>query len=99
MPGQLWPVNPAGVRNVEKLFCVNERLTTFLKTPRGARGVVAIGATTVGRIRAMYDDVVTKVRRTRQPPRKLYERPLRAAKRGALAPVEMRSTAVCPFAD
>src|SRR5438067_9617432 len=76
MPGQLWPVNPAGVRNVEKLFCVNERLTTFLKTTRGACGVVAIGATNVGRIRAVYDDVVTNARRTRQPARKMYERPL-----------------------
>ena len=60
MPGQLWPVNPIGLRNVEKLFCVNERLTTFLKTPRGACAVVAVGATNVGRIRAVYDDVVTK---------------------------------------
>src|SRR5205807_2231526 len=56
MPGQLRPVNPIGLRNVEKLFCVNERLTTFLKTPRGACAVVAVGATNVGRIRAVYDD-------------------------------------------
>ena len=98
MPGQLWPVNPAGVRNVEKLFCVNERLTTFLKTPRGACGVVAIGATNVGRIRAMYDDVVTNARRTRQPARKLYERPLRVEKGGELAVFEMGSTVVVLFA-
>src|SRR5207245_9441809 len=84
MAGQLWPVNPAGVRNVEKLFCVNERLTTFLKTPRGACGVVAIGATNVGRIRAMYDDVVTNARRTRPPARTLYERPRRVEKGGEL---------------
>jgi len=98
MPGQLWPVNPAGVRNVEKLFCVNERLTTFLKTPRGACGVVAIGATNVGRIRAVYDDVVTNARRTRQPERKIYERPLRLEKGGELAVFEMGSTVVVLFA-
>src|SRR5437588_332326 len=76
MPGQLWPVNPVGVRNVEKLFCVNERLTTFLKTARGACAVVAVGATNVGRIRAVYDDVVTNARRTRKQARKLYDQPV-----------------------
>src|ERR1041384_7166998 len=85
MPGQLWPVNPVGVRNVEKLFCVNERLTTFLKTPRGACGVVAVGATNVGRIRAVYDDVVTNATRTRAVQRKLYEKPVQVEKGGELA--------------
>src|SRR5438128_8390787 len=80
MPGQLWPVNPIGLRNVEKLFCVNERLTTFLKTPRGACGVVAIGATNLGRIRAVYDELVTNARRTRQPERKTYRPPLHMEK-------------------
>jgi phosphatidylserine decarboxylase len=98
MPGQLWPVNPTGIRNVEKLFCVNERLTTFLKTPRGACAVVAVGATNVGRIRAVYDDVVTNARRTRQPERKLYERSLRVEKGGELAVFEMGSTVVVLFA-
>src|SRR3954467_1837289 len=98
MPGQLWPVNPVGVRNVEKLFCVNERLTTFLKTPRGACGVVAVGATNVGRIRALYDDVVTNVRRTRRPERKLYERGRPIAKGAELAVFEMGSTVVLLFA-
>src|SRR5438552_11830412 len=98
MPGQLWPVNPTGIRNVDKLFCVNERLTTFLKTPRGACAVVAVGATNVGRIRAVYDDVVTNARRTRQPERKLYERSLRVEKGGELAVFEMGSTVVLLFA-
>jgi phosphatidylserine decarboxylase len=99
MPGQLWPVNPVGVRNVEKLFCVNERLTTFLETPRGACAVVAVGATNVGRIRAVYDDVVTNVRRTRKPARKLYEKPVRVEKGGELAIFEMGSTVVVLFAQ
>ena len=59
-------MNAVGVRNVDRLFCVNERLTTFLRTPRGPCGVVAVGATNVGRIRAVYDDVVTNARRTRK---------------------------------
>lgn len=98
MPGQLWPVNPVGVRNVEKLFCVNERLTTFLKTARGPCAVVAVGATNVGRIRALYDDVVTNARRTRKPARKLYEKPARIEKGGELAVFEMGSTVVALFA-
>ncbi|HWT84204.1 MAG TPA: archaetidylserine decarboxylase [Myxococcales bacterium] len=98
MPGQLWPVNPLGLRNVEKLFCVNERLTTFLKTLRGPCGVVAVGATNVGRIRALYDDVVTNARRTRQPARKIYERPIPVEKGGELAVFEMGSTVVVLFA-
>lgn len=98
MPGQLWPVNPVGVRNVEKLFCVNERLTTFLKTTRGACAVVAVGATNVGRIRAVYDDVVTNARRTRKPERKLYAQPVRVEKGGELAIFEMGSTVVILFA-
>jgi len=98
MPGQLWPVNPLGLRNVEKLFCVNERLTTFLATARGPCGVVAVGATNVGRIRALYDDVVTNVRRTRQAARKTYEKPIPVAKGGELAVFEMGSTVVVLFA-
>ena len=85
------------VRNVEKLFCVNERLTTFLKTPRGDCGVVAVGATNVGRIRAVYDDVVTNARRTRQPERKMYPVPKRVEKGGELAIFEMGSTVVLLF--
>jgi len=98
MPGQLWPVNPIGVRNVEKLFCVNERLTTFLRTPRGECAVVAVGATNVGRIRAVYDDVVTNVRRDRKPERKIYQKPVQVEKGGELAIFEMGSTVVLLFA-
>ncbi len=97
MPGQLWPVNPVGVRNVEKLFCINERLTTFLETPRGPCAVVAVGATNVGRIRAVYDDVVTNAKRTRKPERKIYEQPVHVEKGGELAIFEMGSTVVVLF--
>jgi phosphatidylserine decarboxylase len=97
VPGQLWPVNPFGVRNVEKLFCINERLTTFLKTSRGPCGVVAVGATAVGRIRAVYDDVVTNAKRTRKEERKLYDKPIPVEKGGELAIFEMGSTVVLLF--
>jgi phosphatidylserine decarboxylase len=98
VPGTLWPVNSIGVRNVDRLFCVNERLTTFLETPRGRCAVVAVGAMNVGRIRAVYDDVVTNARRTRAVQRKEYEKPIPVEKGGELAIFEMGSTVVAVFA-
>ena len=98
VPGNLWPVNAIGVRNVEKLFCVNERLTTFVETARGVCAVVAVGATCVGRIRAVYDDVVTNVKRTRRAERREYEQPIPVDKAGELAIFEMGSTVVLLFA-
>jgi phosphatidylserine decarboxylase len=98
VPGTLWPVNAVGVRNVDRLFCVNERVTTFLETPRGPCAVVAVGAMNVGRIRAVYDDVVTNARRTRAVQRKIYEKPIPVEKGGELAIFEMGSTVVIVFA-
>jgi len=97
VPGTLWPVNSIGVRNVERLFCVNERLTTFLGTAGGPCAVVAVGAMNVGRIRAVYDDVVTNARRTRAVQRKEYEKPIPIEKGGELAIFEMGSTVVVVF--
>ena len=97
VPGTLWPVNRIGVRNVDRLFCVNERLTTLLDTPRGPCAVVAVGAMNVGRIRAVYDDVVTNARRTRAVQRKDYQKPIPVAKGGELAIFEMGSTVVVVF--
>ena len=94
VPGTLWPVNGLGVRNVDRLFCVNERLTTSLGTPRGPCAVVAVGAMNVGRIRAVYDDVVTNARRTRALTRKQYDEPIPVEKGAELAIFEMGSTVV-----
>src|SRR5260370_1314061 len=54
--GEFWPVNPRSVRTKRALFCVNERLITFLRTPAGRCGVAKVGATCVARIRASYGD-------------------------------------------
>jgi phosphatidylserine decarboxylase precursor len=51
----------------------------------------------VGRIRAVYDDVVTNARRTRAMQRKTYEQPIPVAKGGELAIFEMGSTVVVVF--
>jgi phosphatidylserine decarboxylase len=97
VPGQLWPVNASGLRNVDKLFCVNERLSTFIETKRGPCCVVKVGATNVGRIRALYADVVTNLRRNRTLERKTLEVPVHVDKGAEIAMFEMGSTVVLLF--
>jgi phosphatidylserine decarboxylase len=97
VPGTLWPVNLQGVEQIDRLFCVNERLTTWIETPRGPCGVVAVGATNVGRIRALYADVVTNLRATRAAQRERFANPVEVERGGELALFEMGSTVVLLF--
>jgi phosphatidylserine decarboxylase len=97
VPGTLWPVNAAGVDGIDRLFCVNERLTTCLETARGPCAVVAVGATNVGRIRALYADVITNLRATRAPERRELATPVEVERGGELALFEMGSTVVLLF--
>lgn len=95
VPGALWPVNRPSVQNVPELFAVNERLITYLETPVGRVAVVAVGATCVGRIRALYDDVVTNEKRLTL--RHRYETPIPISKGEELAVFEMGSTVILLF--
>ncbi|MFO7155228.1 MAG: archaetidylserine decarboxylase [Pseudomonadota bacterium] len=95
VPGTLWPVNRPAVENVPELFARNERLITYLDTPLGRVAVVAVGATCVGRIRALYDDLVTNEKRTGQSHR--YETPIPVAKGDEIAVFEMGSTVILLF--
>jgi len=52
VPGTYWPVNPAAVAAVPRLFAMNQRLITLLETHQGMVGVVMVGACLVGAIRA-----------------------------------------------
>lgn len=56
LPGRLWPVNQAAVNHVDRLFCVNERLATFVETPLGLVTTVMVGATSVGHITVRFDE-------------------------------------------
>lgn len=55
VPGRLFPVHSAAVREIPRLFARNERLVCTLATGTGRMAVVAVGATNVGRISAAFD--------------------------------------------
>jgi phosphatidylserine decarboxylase len=59
LPGRLWPVFPAATRSIEDLFAVNERLTTWVESDLGRWAEVMVGAFGVGRMRVVYDTIVT----------------------------------------
>ena len=98
VPGRLWPVNAASVRNVPGLFCVNERLVTLLDGPLGPCAIVAVGATVVGRVRASYDpsipptNLAGAVARSRD-----YVDPIAVQKGQELGAFEMGSTVILVF--
>lgn len=58
-PGLLFPVKDFVVKGVKGLFARNERLVTYISTPRGMVAVCKIGALNVGRITLSYHDTVT----------------------------------------
>jgi phosphatidylserine decarboxylase len=97
VPGKLWPVNAASVRNVPGLFSVNERLVTVMETPVGACAVVAVGATVVGRVRAFYDPTVPFTNQGAPFQVRDYESPLPVEKGQELGAFEMGSTVILLF--
>ena len=59
IPGKLWPVNDWALSFVDSLFCVNERVVTFIESAQGLVAVVMVGATNVGRIAMAYENLET----------------------------------------
>ena len=59
IPGRLFPVNAMAVKRVDRLFVVNERLITWIRSSGGMVGVVMVGATSVGQMSASYAAVRT----------------------------------------
>lgn len=97
LPGELWPVNPISVRNQQRLFCLNERLVTFIDTKRaGLLAYVAVGATCVGRIRASYEpEMVTNSGGEAKVHR--YSTPIPLAQGDEVGWFEMGSTLILLF--
>jgi len=59
IPGNLWPVNDWSLNKIDRLFCVNERLVTYIESEFGLVALVMIGATNVGSMTVTYDPIVT----------------------------------------
>jgi phosphatidylserine decarboxylase len=95
IPGQFWPVNPLAVATKESLFCLNERLITFLSTTAGSTALVKVGATCVARIRATYSEVVTHSGKPAAVYR--FPSPIAVRKGEELAAFEMGSTVILLF--
>lgn len=58
VPGTLWPVNEWSVANVDKVFCVNERVTSVIESEIGRSALCKVGATNVGKITVSYTDEI-----------------------------------------
>ena len=97
IPGEFWPVNPRSVRSKQALFCLNERLITYLQSTAGPCAVVQVGATCVSRIRASYDQVLTHAGEGAKLHR--YPVPIPVAKGDELGVFEMGSTVILLFQE
>lgn len=98
IPGYLWPVNRAAVENIDRLFCVNERLVTFVDSPIGEVATVMVGATNVGRITVSYDSEL-ETNRSCKAGKRTYDPPTRVARGDELGIFHLGSTAIVLFSD
>jgi len=102
-PGTLWPVNVSSVQQIDELFCVNERLTSYLRMTSGGEAlVVKVGATNVGRISLAYTtEIITNSNQTpdRNQPlsRWVPDSQTKVAKGSQLGAFELGSTVVLVF--
>lgn len=59
VPGDLFAVNPATVRNVEGLFARNERLVIRFESERGPFCLIMVGAIFVGSMQTVWEGKIT----------------------------------------
>ncbi len=80
VPGALWPVNSAGITHVDGLFAKNERIIALVRPdgrPDALLAMVAVGATMVGKVHVVFDDLTTNdgggasTARTYDPPKRV----------------------------
>ncbi|MEQ8351857.1 MAG: archaetidylserine decarboxylase [Leptospiraceae bacterium] len=95
-PGKLFPVNDIAVEGLHGLFPKNERLTSFLLSPRGRIAMIKVGATNVGKIRVTYDSIRTNKFFRRKRDIK-YTPPVEMAKGAEIGRFEMGSTVILLF--
>jgi len=96
VPGYLWPVNRAAVDNVDELFCVNERVITYVDSPVGRVATIMVGATSVGHITMAYDDQVSS-NQGAPAAKRVYPEPIQVARGDELGTFHLGSTAIVLF--
>ncbi len=95
LPGALYPVNPAAVAHVDRLFSTNERVVVHIETERFGRiEYVMVGATCVGHMTLAYDpDIVTNVGPATANTKR-YDPPKPTERGGELGMFQMGSTVI-----
>ena len=96
--GALWPVNQAAVQNVKKLFCVNERVVTYVDSPLGEVATIMVGATSVGHITMAFDDKIV-ANKGNKSQNKSYDDPIQIKRADELGTFHLGSTAIVLFAN
>lgn len=96
--GKLWPVNQAAVEHVARLFCVNERVVTYVQSPLGKVATLMVGATSVGHITMSYDSEV-EANKGHRSFYKTYDQPIDVQRGEELGIFHLGSTAIILFAD
>lgn len=96
--GALWPVNRAAVQNVKHLFCVNERVITYVESPLGSVATIMVGATSVGHITMAFDNRLVANKGHRSQNRE-YDSPIEIKRADELGTFHLGSTAIILFAN
>ncbi len=91
--GDLWPVNPWGQRNIESLYCKNERVYVEIASAEGPVGLVFVGAMNVGSIVLNFDTTI-KTNQMRQAKTNKYLPPIEIKKGQELGHFRLGSTVV-----
>ena len=99
VPGELFPVFPMAVENVDRLFAINERLISMLDVgEHGHLAVVKVGATCVGRISLTFHDWQTNMSYRRRRVEQLEE-PVEVSAGDEIGVFNLGSTVVLLFSE
>ena len=94
IPGRLWPVNAWGVRSVNNLFAVNERVMIDIQCEQTRVCVIMIGATNVGKMTMAFDRELVTNRGGQGIQRKSYGVGIAVTKGDELGTFNMGSSVV-----
>lgn len=97
IPGRLWPVNRQAVQGIDQLFCINERVITYVESPMGLVATVMVGATNVGHISVAYDDEIHSNQKKGEGFTRRYDPSPEVVRGAELGTFHLGSTAVVLF--